>query len=446
VVLLLVGCGPVAAAGTTPTAPTTTAQQGGAVPVPDTAAGRQLRWVLDQLDGDSDAPTDAELEERFAPAFLQQVPGDQLREVLSQFAGAAPWALVSVADEQGESLLRAIVRGADGAQSVTIAVEPEEPFRIVGLLFEPAAAASWDDVDAALETLGPRVNFLAAEVTEGGCSSIHARDAGDRLAVGSTFKLYVLGELARQIADGQASWDETLPIQESLKSVPSGDLRFAPAGTAHTLRYFAELMISQSDNTATDHLLSRLGRENVEAIQTAMGHGDATTNTPLLSTREFSVLKVSASADQRDAYVDGSIEERRNLLETVIGPLPLPTVGELAAWTTPRLIDEIEWFASAAELCSAMAYLHEQAGRPGLLPVAEILSLNPGGVIDRETWPTLLFKGGSEPGVLNLTYLAVRRDGRAFVLTLGVNDPERAVDEQAASEVALRAAGLLAQA
>jgi beta-lactamase class A len=236
-----------------------------------------------------------------------------------------------------------------------------------------------------------------------------------------------------------------LPIEEELKSVPSGDLRFAPAGTEHTLRYYAELMISQSDNTATDHLLDRLGRDNVAAIQAAMGHGDPTVNTPMLSTRELTGLKLSATSDQQDAYVDGSVEDRLRLLETLIGPMPLPTDEALAAWTEPRRIDQIEWFASAEELCRAMAYLAGQARRPDLLPVTEILSLNPGTVIDRATWPTILFKGGSEPGVLNLTYLATRSDGRSFVLTLGVSNPNGPIDEQAAGAVASSAAGLLAE-
>ena len=444
-VLALVGIAQAVPAGATVTTTPVTSPGEVEATIPETPAGRQLSWVLDQLNGDPSALTDASIEAHFAPGFLQQVPAGQLRDVFGQLAAAGPWSFVSVVEEQGETGMRAIVRGADAAQLVSIAVEAEEPFRIVGLLFEPAPAVSWDEVDAGLEALGQRVNFLAAEVTESGCSPIHAVNPDDRLAIGSTFKLYVLGELARQIAAGEAAWDETLPIREDLKSVPGGDLRFVPAGTEYTLRYYAEVMIAQSDNTATDHLLFRLGRENVEAIQAAMGHADPAVNTPMLSTREMSVLKLSANADQQDAYVNGSPEERRELLETVIAPMPLPTADELTGWTEPRLIEQIEWFASAEELCRAMAYLAEQATQPSLLPVTEILGLNPGGVVDRATWPTILFKGGSEPGVLNLTYLATRSDGHSFVLTLGISNPDGPVDESAAGAVAISAAGLLAQ-
>jgi hypothetical protein len=273
-ILAFVGIAQAVPAGATVTTPPVSSPVEAEGTIPETPTGRQLSWLLDQLNGDPSALTDDSIEAHFAPGFLQQVPAGQLRDGFGRLASTGPWSFVSVVDEQGETGMRAIVRGADAAQLVSIAVEAEEPFRIVGLLFEPAPAVSWDEIDAGLEALGQRVNFLAAEVTEAGCSPIHAVNPDDRLAIGSTFKLYVLGELARQVAAGEAAWDDTLPIQEDLKSVPAGDLRFVPAGTEHTLRYYAEAMISQSDNTATDHLLFRLGRENVEAIQEPMGHAD----------------------------------------------------------------------------------------------------------------------------------------------------------------------------
>ena len=71
-----------------------------------------------------------------------------------------------------------------------------------------------------------------------------------QFATGSgRFKQYVLGELAHQVQQGRASWDEQLAIRDDLKSPPSGKLQVEPAGTSHTLRVFAEQMISISDNT-----------------------------------------------------------------------------------------------------------------------------------------------------------------------------------------------------
>jgi hypothetical protein len=43
-------------------------------------------------------------------------------------------------------------------------------------------------------------------------------------------------------------------------------------------------------------------------------------------------------------------------------------------------------------------------------------------------WKSVAFKGGSEPGVLNLTWLLERDDGAFFAVSIGWNDTERPVD------------------
>jgi beta-lactamase class A len=327
---------------------------------------------------------------------------------------------------------------------VSLSVEADPPHRFDGLFFQAPPAASWDEVDAGLSALGPEISFLAAEVTDDGCQPLHAIGGDQRLAIGSVFKLYVLGELARQVESGAANWDEILPLREEWKSLPTGDLRYEPAGTPHTLRYYAEVMISQSDNTATDHLIHRLGRENVETMLATMGHGDPALDTPLLTTRDLFVLKVGLSDADRQAYLDATTEERRQMLDGPIAAAPLPTLEQVGGFTTPLLIDQLEWFASAEDLCLAMAFLLERSEAPGLLPVREILGLNPGVPLDRSIWPTILFKGGSEPGVLNLSLLLIRNDERVFVITTGVNNPDGEVDANAMVAVVQGAAGLIA--
>lgn len=416
------------------------------VTIPQTAAGDQLQWVIDQLNGDPAALTDAEIEERFAAAFLAQVPVGQIREITTELAEAAPWSFVSVTEEQGSSFLVAIVRNADGALQVTIAVEEAAPHEIVGLLFAPAPAVSWDEVDAALTPLGPAIGFVAAELTDAGCQSLHEIGADRRLAIGSTFKLYVLGELARQVAAGEAAWDELLPIQERYKSLPSGDLRHVADGTEFTLRYYAETMIAHSDNTATDHLIVRLGRENVEAMMATMGHGEPAVNTPFLTTRELFILKLVLTEEEQQAYLAATAAERRTMLDTEIAATDLPGLDVVGSFTAPLLIEELEWFASANELCHAMAYLFAIGQEPGLRPVVEVMSLGVPIAVDRATWPIVLFKGGSEPGVISGTFLLLRNDGRPFVLTATVTNPDEQVDANAVFGVVQAAVGLLGQA
>ena len=75
-----------------------------------------------------------------------------------------------------------------------------------------------------------------------------------------------------------------------------------------------------------------------------------------------------------------------------------------------------------------------------------ILATNPGVQVDRKQWSYVGFKGGSEPGVLSMTWYLERKDGRAFVLSLVVNDTRHDIDAAAAIKVAEAAIALLARA
>mgnify|MGYP006189150397 CR=1 FL=1 len=46
----------------------------------------------------------------------------------------------------------------------------------------------------------------------------------------------------------------------------------------------------------------------------------------------------------------------------------------------------------------------------------------------RDAWGYVGFKGGSEPGVLNYTWLLTDKQGRDWVLTLGWNNPAAVID------------------
>jgi hypothetical protein len=76
--------------------------------------------------------------------------------------------------------------------------------------------------------------------------------------------------------------------------------------------------------------------------------------------------------------------------------------------------DRIGWFASAGDLCRAMAALHAMFDDPGLEPLAEIVHLDPVAIpamalaLDPGTWPYIGFKGGRHESVSSLTLPLVR--------------------------------------
>jgi hypothetical protein len=92
-----------------------------------------------------------------------------------------------------------------------------------------------------------------------------------------------------------------------------------------------------------------------------------------------------------------------------------------------------------------MTSLRTMAAKPSGEPVMTTLSINPGIPLDKTTWPFIGFKGGSEPGVLVLTWLLHRKDDRWFFLTTNFDDTQKAIDENAATYLASAAAGLLAR-
>ncbi|MBA2468233.1 MAG: serine hydrolase [Chloroflexia bacterium] len=296
-----------------------------------------------------------------------------------------------------------------------------------------AAAMSWPALDQSLAALAPQSNLLVAEFQGGACATIHGRNEATPLAIASTFKLYVLGELARQIQAGEVDWDDGIVLADSLRSMPSGDYAWVAAGTVVDVQSLAEAMIRQSDNTATDHLIDFLGRENVQRAFAAYGHSAPETNIPLLLTRELFGIKMSQSQGWMDRYMSSTDDEQARLLEEEIDPLTINPAAGWGNWNGPTAIEGIEWFASAADLCRVTASLWSMGAQADLEPVREILTSNRGGVPDTAAWPRAGYKGGFEAGVLNMTYILERSDGRVFFVSAGYNQPRGAIDQSAAN-------------
>ena len=80
-------------------------------------------------------------------------------------------------------------------------------------------------------------------------------------------------------------------------------------------------------------------------------------------------------------------------------------------------------------LLDAASSLSALARRPGLAAIAGALSLNDGGLgLDPRRWSTTWFKGGSEPGVLTLTYEARTRTGRTYFVAVLADNRSKAID------------------
>ena len=199
---------------------------------------------------------------------------------------------------------------------------------------------------------------------------------------------------------GELTWDDELTITPAVKSLPSGQLQDHPDGSTVPVREAATLMISISDNTATDLLMEEVGPERL-AASLARVSDEPDRLTPLLTTRQFFLLGWDAP-QVREQWADAGPEERSALVEEL--PQDLSGLrGNPFSVTDPAWPDGVGWFLTGEEICRSHAVLQEQAQGEAGEPVREILGANPG-LPRPEAAGYQGFKGGSAPGVLAYTF------------------------------------------
>jgi hypothetical protein len=439
VALLASACSPASAPPPPTRSPTATATTRPAkvVAPPDTVAGAQLGWLLAAT---AHLPvSDGEVRAHFDAAFLAEDDAAVLNQSLQAVTGA------EVRSIQVSELNTVVaIVSARGAAPTEIWLTVDSRGLISELRISPATTgptpATWADVDAALRSVAPQVRLLVADVSNGSCQTVHSIDPGTAAPIGATFKLYVLDALGKAVASGMARWNQPLTVTAQLKSLPAGELQNEPDGTQVSVLNTAAAMVSLSDNTATDMLINLVGRSAVEDALTTTGMANPALDRPLLTTREIFVLKLRQWPALAERYISANEPSRRTLLASTVDRAPLPAVAAAGSWIAPRDINSLEYFASAGDICRAYASLATLAARPGLSPIGQVLSLNDDSLaLDPAQWKTTWFKGGSEPGVLTMAYLATTRTGHSYVVTVLAEDPSQPIDETIAVPVMLSA-------
>lgn len=296
----------------------------------------------------------------------------------------------------------------------------------------------WDDVQSALHRLAPHGKASATLITQDRSVRL-THNASEVFAIGSAFKLYILGALSLSIEKGTHKWDEVLPLREDWKSLPSGVMQDWPAGKEVKLQEYAEDMISISDNTAADHLLYFLGRDNVEAMLSMMGNSHEASYLPFLSTLEAFKLKWAFTPDQTNAYIALNRTQRLQVLDwmRITSKSTIGTNG--VRYDQPVHIDKLEWFATTAENCDAMFWLAARKGPQ----IKKILSKNVPLLDDVGKdgghWTYAGYKGGSEPGVLNMTFLLQSKSGALGCFAMSANDKTESISQYQFMDIAKKA-------
>jgi len=407
------------------------------VPLPDTPPARQFAWVMQVINGQ---PL-GDLREHFSDRFLEIYTVKRLEQLLLGMRGRL-WeggAARVVAIPQSSDLSIGVTIVGDGSRRVMSAllVLDDTDAKIAGLTFSPAigsdrGSADWDTMSGELGSLHGGSTF--------GCYEIVADTTGDAGALrlrpihefaqnrpvntgAGTLALSLLRVVAEQAADARVSWSQEIPIREAQRSVPPGSLAGAKEGSLMTVGELAQRMMRDADNTAMDHLIAHIGKSRVaDALER---HG---ATRPFLTTRQYFALKLGGDSILLDRYAASPADARQDILDAEV-TIMTPDVMQAGAWTTPRAVDRIGWFASARDLCHDWMVLRRIEAGEGMQALSAAMRAARGIPLSREVWPDTCFRGGAEPGAQSLTMLLKRRDGRWFTIAAAWNDPEKPLEQ-----------------
>ncbi|HOI41455.1 MAG TPA: serine hydrolase [Elusimicrobiales bacterium] len=365
------------------------------------------------------SPDPKKVEAAFSPVFFELVEKEKVVERLK-----------SLRESHGE-VKRVSLSATEGANTahfifhtdreymlpVSVTVAPASGL-ITGLFFRPAYqhVAGMGDIKERLAALPGKKSLLLTRL-DGREGPVESLEPDEPLNIGSTFKLYVLA----QLQEARAKWEKTVTIPESERSLPSGRLQAWPEGAPFTIYTLAAQMISESDNTATDALIALSGRKNIERNLGKFGHYSPDRMKPFLKTSEFFRIKGSTAAAAE--WTSARQDDRYDLLDDKVPALPL-SVSLVPS--SPFEVSRIGWFASASDLCRVM----DRFRKSGDGTVLGMLAINPGLPVDKKLVPYAGYKGGSEAGALNMTWLLKTRASAWYCLSATWNDEKSPLDEK----------------
>ncbi len=304
---------------------------------------------------------------------------------------------------------------------------------LIALGFLPAALENPNgaDVNAAaqaeLAKLPGHTGFAFCELTADGPQLLYGVRQDERFAVGSSFKLFILGTLIKDVNEDRRGSEDSMRLRADLQGPPHSEMADWPVNSPVTLHTLALKMISISDNTATDHLLYLLGREAIEKQMEVMIGGDAAWNIPLLSTREMTMLRDKKTGMLGKEYDKLDIAGRRKFLAMHFQGVPNYEALDFdaGAYTVA------EWYATPLDMARALNWIHLHTAEG--LPASEILrilTVEPKLEYDAKDWPCVGFKGGSEDQLLAGNWLLQNKNGKWYTLSVFYNNPDGKADQE----------------
>lgn len=387
-----------------------------------------------------------DLDKVFTPDFLAQVPPAQVAEIgkklTADYGKAVKISKITPKSEYAGTIF--VLFEKDTVAQMNLNVEETPPHLINGLLITAVekTTASLEAIVGEMKKLPGTTALTVVKLNGKDMQSLIAYNADKPLAIGSTFKLYILSELVRSINAGERKWSDVVELNES--SLPSGMMQDWGKGAPVTLNTLASLMISISDNTATDQLLTTLGREKVEAIMREAGNSNPNLSLPFMKTVEMFKLKGSAKQKLAETYLAKDVAGKRLMLAGEIAAFKKEDINFSDFLVKPTYISQLEWFATTDDLARVMNYLRLNTEKSPANKALEVLTINKAvSAAEAKNWNYIGYKGGSETGVMSMTYLLQSKKGDWFVLSGSWNDEKSPVAEAAFAGLMQKSVSLL---
>lgn len=360
----------------------------------------------------------------FTPSFLAAIPPAQVKSISDSFTKQYGKAIsVQSVQRVGQNNATLQVEYEKAIATIEITTEVYPPFKVAGLLAKGFVIKgdSIEKIKTDFGALSGTSGFVVQKLSDDGVATLHALNADKQFATGSTFKLYVLAELASQVAAGQRRWSDVVPL--GVRNHSSAGTQNWPLDTPVTLQTLATWMISVSDNAATDALMRELGRDAVEGKLATIGHSAPDKALPMLTTVEAFALKSNPALRAR--FEKASESGQRELLARERTALSFSAIDMAQLGSGPVAIDTVEWSASpldTALLLNNLRRISSQTARDVMAVNSGISSAAAG------KWRYLGYKGGSEPGVISMSFLTQSKTGEWYAISGSWNNPAKDVE------------------
>ncbi len=235
-----------------------------------------------------------------------------------------------------------------------------------------SSAAVVSEVQRLAEVTGGIVGVSATQLASG--KHIGYRE-GEPFPTASVIKLPLLVTVYEDAIAGRIDLSERVSYHGDTRVAGSGVLQYLDDGLNPTLRDLSVLMMSVSDNTATDLLFDRVGKTRIEQTMDRLG---------LTSIRApFDIREMLMELVDMDHSRPGGYDELRRRLRLSMGSGGRSMIPEQADRSTPadmcRLLELVESRAilnedACTRIVELMKRIQSAARIPGLLPKGTVVA------------------------------------------------------------------------